>query len=68
MRTPLLVVLAMLCGLAVASCASAISATDAGCGVWGAHGDLTRPSRNDTAETIDNLVIYREAMEAACGR
>lgn len=54
--------------LTLTGCGSGISATDAGCGFYRAHEHLTRPVRSDTPETIDNLVIYREGMEAACRR
>jgi hypothetical protein len=58
--------LGVICALTLAGCATSISGTDAGCRFWGANEHLTQPSRHDTAETIDNLVIYREGMEAAC--
>jgi hypothetical protein len=40
------------------------SVTDAGCTIWREYG--VKPSRADTAETIDGLVRLNRGMGAAC--
>ena len=40
------------------------SVTDAGCNIWRKHG--VKPSRADTAETIDGLLRLNRGMGAAC--
>ena len=67
MRTLLPSALGLLCAaLVLTGCGTPTIAIDAGCAFHQAHDELTRPSRSDTPDTIDNLIIYREGMEASC--
>lgn len=48
----------------LAGCATDGSVTDVGCALWRAQ--PVRPSRHDTAATVDAVVALNESMAAAC--